>query len=179
MADLSIAELIVYGGFAYSGPLIMIMSVLAPPANDKGFGALRIVVMMPSLFGLAILMSAGPDIILETETTEVDESTVSTESNCGSYIPNVHHRGDGHGGDNNWVLATNFTDAGPSNCNPTNTTSYSTTGTDTTTTTVSDKRVSIAADEGSGSAWATFHFILFMVVMVYVATQALLLFVRP
>ena len=173
-------ELIVYGGFAYSGPLIMIMSVLAPPANDKGFGALRIVVMMPSLFGLAILMSAGPDIILETESVSVEESVVSTESNCGHLTSwDGSHRGDVNGSrNNNWVLPTEFTDIAPNNCAAGNAT-YSTTGTDTMTTTVSDKRVSNAADEGSGSAWATFHFILFMVVMVYVATQALLQFVRP
>ena len=180
MADLSLVELLVYGGFAYSGPLVMIISVLAPPPTDRSHGALRIVVLMPSLIGLAILMNAGPDIILETESVSVEESTVSTESNCGHLTSwGGGHRGDVEGSsNNNWVLPTKFTDIAPNNCAAGNAT-YSTTGTDTMTTTISDKHVNIAGDEGSGSAWATFHFILFMVMFVYIATQVLMLFIRP
>lgn len=84
MADISIIEFGVYAFIAYSGMLMLIISVIKEVPATKALSIVRAIYLFPSVFAAGILAQISPTIvmpsvtntILAVNTTEVFEETI-------------------------------------------------------------------------------------------------------
>lgn len=84
MAEISIIEFAVYAFIAYSGMLMLIISVIKEVPVTKALSIVRAIYLFPSVFAAGILAQISPTIhlpsvtntILAVNTTEVFEETI-------------------------------------------------------------------------------------------------------
>lgn len=73
LADFSIIEFAVYGGIAYLGVILLMVSVLMNPPTSQSLAGARSVFLSPSIICMGLLIFASGDITLgytdSTETT--------------------------------------------------------------------------------------------------------------
>jgi len=72
MADFSLIEFAVYGGIAYTGIVVLIISILLNPPTSRSLAGARSVWLTPSILCMGLLMFASGNI-----TTEYTDSTVT------------------------------------------------------------------------------------------------------
>lgn len=85
--DLSIIEYIVYGFFAYTSALMLILQVIKDAPNEKSSSVVRSVFLIPGIIASFIISSSGINIIsqnttntiLAVNTTEVFTETIATQ----------------------------------------------------------------------------------------------------
>jgi hypothetical protein len=91
LGEISIIEFIVYGLVGYSGIVLLIASAFKELPATKNLAVIRSIWIMPCIFMMYVLASAGAPIILQdsfdttatlinTNTTEVWTETVTTNS---------------------------------------------------------------------------------------------------
>ena len=91
MGEISIIEFIVYGLVGYSGIVLLIASAFKELPATKNLAVIRSIWIMPCIFMMYVLASAGAPIILQdsfdttatlinTNTTEVWTETVTTNA---------------------------------------------------------------------------------------------------
>jgi len=84
LAEISIIEFAVYAFVAYSGMLMLIISVIKEVPTTKALSIVRAIYLFPSVFAAGILAQISPTIslpsvtntILAVNTTEVFEETI-------------------------------------------------------------------------------------------------------
>ncbi len=84
MADISIIEFGVYAFIAYSGMLMLIISVIKEVPATKALSIVRAIYLFPSVFAAGILAQISPTIVLPSvtntilavNTTEVFQETI-------------------------------------------------------------------------------------------------------
>ncbi len=84
MADISIIEFGVYAFIAYTGMLMLIISVIKEVPSTKALSIVRAIYLFPSVFAAGILAQISPTIVLPSvtntilavNTTEVFEETI-------------------------------------------------------------------------------------------------------
>ncbi len=78
MADLSIIEFGVYGFFAYTSMLMLIISVVKAVPDEKSYAIIRAVYLLPGIIASFIIASSEQTIILADVTnTIIDLNTTS------------------------------------------------------------------------------------------------------
>ena len=78
MADLSIVEFGVYGFFAYVSMLMLILSVVKPPQDEKSHAIVRGLYLIPGIIAAFVIAASGETIVLADMTnTIVDLNTTS------------------------------------------------------------------------------------------------------
>jgi len=78
MADLSIIEFGVYGFFAYTSMLMLIISVVKSVPDEKSYAIIRAVYLLPGIIAAFVIASSGQTIILADITnTIIDLNTTS------------------------------------------------------------------------------------------------------
>ena len=73
MADYSIIEFIVYGGIAYLGVALLMVSVLLNPPTSRSFAGARSVFLSPSIICMGLLIFASGNITMEYKDTTINE----------------------------------------------------------------------------------------------------------
>lgn len=91
MADYSIIEFIVYGGIAYLGVALLMVSVLLNPPTSRSLAGARSVFLSPSIICMGLLIFASGNITMEykdtTQTTlNYDEALNTLVSNSTTTI---------------------------------------------------------------------------------------------
>jgi len=84
LAEISIIEFGVYAFIAYSGMLMLIISVIKEVPSTKALSIVRAIYLFPSVFAAGILAQISPTIVLPSvtntilavNTTEVFEETI-------------------------------------------------------------------------------------------------------
>ena len=122
--QISLIEYITYALIAYSGMLVLIISVIKEVPTTRSLSIIRAIFLMPSVVAAGILASSGVDINLSNVVTSNTIRSVNTTQV--------------------WTEATNQTN-----------------------TIVLQNPV-----------WITFHFMLFIVLIVYIIIQILFLFTK-
>jgi len=87
MVDLSIIEFVVYGFFAYSSALMLILQVLKEAPSEKSHSIVRSIYLIPGIIASFVIASSGINIvsqnitntILAVNTTEVFTETIATQ----------------------------------------------------------------------------------------------------
>jgi len=72
MADYSIIEFIVYGGIAYLGVALLMVSVLMNPPTSRSLAGARSVFLSPSIICMGLLIFASGNITMNY----IDETTI-------------------------------------------------------------------------------------------------------
>lgn len=75
MADISVIEFGVYGLVAYSSLLMLVISVIKEVPETRAMSLTRIVYIVPGMICAALLISAGPNIVMESENILIENST--------------------------------------------------------------------------------------------------------
>ena len=86
MPDLSIIEFAVYGFFAYSAMLVLMVSVLINPAATKVGSITRSIYLIPGIFCAGILSATGQKIFMPTTITNSTSFTIN--GTTGSLLTN-------------------------------------------------------------------------------------------
>jgi hypothetical protein len=91
LADYSIIEFIVYGGIAYLGVALLMVSVLLNPPTSRSLAGARSVFLSPSIICMGLLIFASGNITMEykdtTQTTlNYDEALNTLVSNSTTTI---------------------------------------------------------------------------------------------
>lgn len=87
MPEISLVELFVYGLFAYSGMIVLIISVIKEVPNTKSLSIVRAIYLIPSIIAAGVLTQIGPSIsttsvqntITALNTSEVFQEVITTE----------------------------------------------------------------------------------------------------
>ncbi len=81
MADLSIIEFGVYGFFAYTSMLMLILSIVKEVPTEKNYAIVRGIYLIPGIISAFIIAASGETIILADITnTIIDLNTTSVWS---------------------------------------------------------------------------------------------------
>ena len=81
LSDLSLAEFIVYGLIAYSGVLMLIISIVKEVPNTKILSIARSIYMIPSMVAAGILATSGVNIqVAQVDTANLIRSINTTQT---------------------------------------------------------------------------------------------------
>jgi len=87
MADMSIIEFGVYGLITYASLMVLIISVLRENPITKSGSIIRSIYLIPGVITAALLMTAGPNIILEDVNTYSNVTSLTNPTT--TFIENV------------------------------------------------------------------------------------------
>lgn len=87
MVDISIVELIVYGFFAYSSALMLILQVIKEPPLEKSGSILRSIFLIPGIVSSFVIALSGQNLnltgmantIIDTNSTTVWTEAITTQ----------------------------------------------------------------------------------------------------
>lgn len=71
MADLSLVEFIVYGFFAYSGMLMLILQVIKEAPSEKSHSIIRSIYLIPCVVAAFLIGSSGDTLVVQDFTNTI------------------------------------------------------------------------------------------------------------